>query len=379
VSGTGGAPVIAASGPQSADTVADGSSIPAPPLSFVVPADGVVRLTFFDRSTGSSQNDDSWVAGDFLTPTNVPPPTTAGGVVPFIRKFIENAAGDVVAVRNFDLEGVEYVPNPAGTVGICSMAAATGCSCLVTAGPGATVTGTGEPGDPYVISCDCGATTVINEGDRITITGPVGGPYTISADPTIVTAGDGIDVTGPPGGPYTIAQEPPVAGVAIATGTANLNGIAEDTWVPVPGTDLVLPEAGTYIVWGDARGGMIANEPPTDEELYGRLFDVTAGVMVPNTDTAITALTVWADDPVGGPVDEPIDVKHSAQGTGSMQTIYTVAGPTTIRMEGRHEVGGNIEAPVGSDPFLYAATLSGVGTQGPDKGQSRVGFYKISN
>jgi hypothetical protein len=93
----------------------------------------------------------------------------------------------------------------------------------------------------------------------------------------------------------------------------------------------------------------------------------------------ITALTVWNDDPAGGPEDTPLDVKHSAQGTGSAHVIYTVAGPTTIRMEGRHEVGGNIEAPVGSDPFLYAATLSGVGTQGPGQGQSRIGFYKISN
>jgi hypothetical protein len=116
VAGTGGAPVIAASGPVSADAVADGNSAPAPPLSFVVPADGIVRLTFFDRSTGNSQNDDVWVAGTLLTPTDVPP-AGEGDAVPFIRKYVEDAEGNITGILNYTLDGDSY--DPVGMVAVC--------------------------------------------------------------------------------------------------------------------------------------------------------------------------------------------------------------------------------------------------------------------
>jgi hypothetical protein len=117
-SGTGGAPVLAASGPVSADAIPDGSSIPAPPLSFVVPDDGIVRLTFFDRSTGNTLNDDAWAAGDLLTPTDVPPAPGAVSV-PFWRKYIEDATGALIGDPiDFTLDGDPYEVQ--GEVVVCA-------------------------------------------------------------------------------------------------------------------------------------------------------------------------------------------------------------------------------------------------------------------
>jgi hypothetical protein len=178
-------------------------------------------------------------------------------------------------------------------------------------------------------------------------------------------------------------EPPPVFGIAFATGTLSLAGVPQTTGanqvnaLPVPGCEIALPSAGTYDVWADAHGGLIGNEPPTDETLYARLWNVTTNALVPGSETAIVALTNWSDDPPGGPTDSPTDVKHHAEGTGSVRVPITVPGPTTIRLEAYHFVGGNIGTPA---DLQYGATLSGVGSDpaANDKGVTRLGFIKIT-
>lgn len=168
---------------------------------------------------------------------------------------------------------------------------------------------------------------------------------------------------------------PPGSGLAVATGLASLNGQPETAFVPVPGATIVLPSAGTYDVWADVHGGMVANEPPTDETIFARLFNVTAGAGVPNSETAVVALTNWADDPPDP--DTPNAIAHHAESTASLRMPITVTGPTTIRVEAYHEVGGNFGA---SGSLAHGATLSAVGTYPgePEKGVTRVGFIKLN-
>ncbi|NEA39274.1 hypothetical protein [Streptomyces sp. SID11385] len=82
-----------------------------------------------------------------------------------------------------------------------------GCSCVVTAGPGVTVDGTGSTAAPYVVSTDAGTPTPVQGQDTATVHTSVGGAGTEAA-PYVVSA-DVILDPDPPGGGDNLLQEGP--------------------------------------------------------------------------------------------------------------------------------------------------------------------------
>jgi hypothetical protein len=219
------------------------------------------------------------------------------------------------------------------------------CTCQVVAGPGATVTGNGSPGSPYVVSagagtvtCDqvrpClsagpGATydpatgvigadpTVVEAGTNTTVTGTgtAADPYVVNADaadPTVVEAGDNVTVTGTgtAADPYVVnadAADPTVVQAgdrATVTGT----GTAADPYVvsaDPPSCDDVRPclAAGTGIDY-DPATGTISAEPTV----------VEAG-----TNTTVTGTGTAADPYV-----------VSSAGGGGVSTVVTAGDRTTV-------------------------------------------------
>lgn len=170
-------------------------------------------------------------------------------------------------------------------------------------------------------------------------------------------------------------EPPPVFGFAVSD-TVTLNGTGDAIKLPVPGAVINLPSAGTYDVWADIHGGLVATEPPTDEQIQAELWNMSAGpaAPIPGSQTQVVALTNWNDDPAGGPVDAPVDVHHTAQATASLRMPITVTGPTTIQLHAWHLVGHNFNTP--GDP-TYGATLSAVGSDAIS-GATRIGYLKLN-
>ena len=73
----------------------------------------------------------------------------------------------------------------------------------------------------------------------------------------------------------------PVSGQT--SGAVGIQGSPFDTWIPVTGAQLVLPEAGVYEVIADVQGGVIMNGSVSNAIIQARLFDVTAGAVVLST------------------------------------------------------------------------------------------------
>ncbi|WP_405893702.1 hypothetical protein OG272_15680 [Streptomyces sp. NBC_00104] len=111
------------------------------------------------------------------------------------------------------------------------------------------------------------------------------------------------------------------------SGVVGLGGSPYDTWVPVPAT-LTLPEAGVYELDADVQGGVIMQGSVSNAIVQARLFNVTAGAVVPLT---TRTLVLFAATPAVG-------VTHTLHGNASASALYQVAGPTTIRVEGLKHV-----------------------------------------
>lgn len=158
-------------------------------------------------------------------------------------------------------------------------------------------------------------------------------------------------------------HRPPVYGQATATGIVSLVGVSNTDWLPVPGAQITLPAAGTYEIWADVHGGIVASDPPVDESLTGRIYDVTAGAEIPETLTPIVTLT--HPEPVS------TDWGVATQATAAIRWIIQVTGPTVLRLEAAHNVGPNSN---GAGP---GAGASGVG--GDFRGQTRIGFVRLGS
>ena len=112
---------------------------------------------------------------------------------------------------------------------------------------------------------------------------------------------------------------------------ADLQPVATGTWVAT-GAQAALPEAGTYLVSADFFSHINATTPWA-VAINVRLFEVGAGAPVPNTVRRVQFANI--NDSGGGTV-------MSLQNAGSLERFVTVAGPTTIRLEGqRTHVGFN--------------------------------------
>ncbi|MFI1954802.1 hypothetical protein ACH437_23640 [Streptomyces xinghaiensis] len=135
-----------------------------------------------------------------------------------------------------------------------------------------------------------------------------------------------VDVTPPAAGacPETWqvgARLTPVSGQA--SGAVALDAAAANTWVPVTGAEVVLPEAGVYEVVADVQGSIGWGVGVTNAIIDARIFDVTASVPVPMTTRRVILFT-----------DSAAEGTNGIQANASAGALYQVAGPATIRVEG---------------------------------------------
>ncbi|MDH6489665.1 hypothetical protein [Streptomyces sp. SAI-127] len=109
-----------------------------------------------------------------------------------------------------------------------------------------------------------------------------------------------------------------------ASGVVSLDAAPANTWVPVPGTDLLLPVAGLYEVTADVQGSIGGTGSLTNAIVDARVFDVTAGAAVPMAERRVILFTDQSAEPV----------VHGVQADASAAALYQVASPTTVRVEG---------------------------------------------
>lgn len=124
----------------------------------------------------------------------------------------------------------------------------------------------------------------------------------------------------------------------------DVNGVPSGTWVAT-GLSVLLPSAGTYHLDALIRAQLSAPGPNVNTWVIARLWDVTAGAALPETDVLIYQLAV--QQPAG---DEAITL--SGNGSAPIMAQYTVPGPRTIRLEAaRHNTTGAAGvAMIRSDP-----------------------------
>lgn len=110
------------------------------------------------------------------------------------------------------------------------------------------------------------------------------------------------------------------APTGLVTGAVNLQPTASGAWTPVTGAQITLPEPGRYLVAADARA-RISAFGPANVYISVRLFNVTAGAVVPQSTTLIFQTVT--------------DGGQSATGnqTSSLGVFVTVTAPTSIRLE----------------------------------------------
>jgi hypothetical protein len=106
-----------------------------------------------------------------------------------------------------------------------------------------------------------------------------------------------------------------------ASGVVSLDAAAQTAWVPLPGTDLVLPVAGLYEVSADFQGSIAWGVGVTNAIIDARVFDVTAGAAV-----AGRRVILFTDQAAEG--------TNGIQANASLGTQYQVVGPATLRVEG---------------------------------------------
>lgn len=126
---------------------------------------------------------------------------------------------------------------------------------------------------------------------------------------------------------------PPVYGQAVAA-TTSLLTVAELVWVDVTSSDVTLPEAGTYRLHANVRGG-ISGTTPINCYVMSRLFNVTTGAVLPNS-VRIVAQVANHDSTA---------YTAANNATAPIDEYVTVAAPTTIRIQAtRNDLTGTPSA-----------------------------------
>jgi hypothetical protein len=141
-----------------------------------------------------------------------------------------------------------------------------------------------------------------------------------------------VDVQAPAAGAcpqtWTVgARLTPVSGEAFGA-DANLQAVASGTWVATS-AQVVLPEAGTYALSADFYSH-IAATTPWAVAINARLVNVTAGTPVTGSTRRIQF----------GNINDGGGTVMALQNAGSLSTVLTVTGPTTIRVEGQRQYVG---------------------------------------
>lgn len=107
--------------------------------------------------------------------------------------------------------------------------------------------------------------------------------------------------------------------------TTDLLPLADDTYGPVIGSALVIPTAGTWMVTMVARG-VLSFSGIAGTFIVARIFNVTAGAAVANTECFVTQVR----QNVAGAGETTGD-----NDTSTMVRYLTTTGPTTLRMEAK--------------------------------------------
>lgn len=130
------------------------------------------------------------------------------------------------------------------------------------------------------------------------------------------------------------------SGFAVLTGPVDLQGVPSGTWVD-SGLSVDLPAAGLYELDATVRA-ILNGDAGTNAYVRAHLFDVTAGLDVPDSETIVHQLIATAGT---GPL-------NGGNGTGPIQVQYATAGACTIRLEAaRHDaVGSSSDADLASGP-----------------------------
>lgn len=174
-----------------------------------------------------------------------------------------------------------------------------------------------------------------------------------------------VDVQAPAAGEcpetWTVgARLTPVHGMA-AMSVTPLNFAADqaNVWIDLPGTEVVLPQAGTYNLDATWRAHL-QGVAPCHHYVSGRIWDVTAGAVVPLSAAWVCTIAEYRSIPG--------DVGHDQ--TGDAHVSYTVPGPRTIRMQA---VWVPDQRP-GYNPPTFARMISA-----PANGLTRMRWTKVSD
>lgn len=157
---------------------------------------------------------------------------------------------------------------------------------------------------------------------------PLAGAATLAAAPTGVRA----------------APPAPPARSGIATLHANVD-LPPGAWTDTP-LEVTLPRRGTYELDADVRGRLIGTAP-IDSYIVARLWNVTAGTAVPESERLV--YQIINRNPGGG--------EAGGNATAPISELITVTGPTRIRLQAQEDntVGTAGTAQVFSDGVGYTA------------------------
>jgi hypothetical protein len=154
-----------------------------------------------------------------------------------------------------------------------------------------------------------------------------------------------IDVTVDGDCPRTVtigARLTPWAGRVGFPGTVHfdINDRPLEQWFDVADTDLTLPEVGRYAIDLDARARIVADLPHFSNVRF-RIFDVTAGVVVPDPDTRLWTVGIALTG--SGLIGNEFALDNSAH----LSTLYTIDGSRTLRIQAYREMrlDGNLTRP----------------------------------
>lgn len=111
-------------------------------------------------------------------------------------------------------------------------------------------------------------------------------------------------------------------GFAVLPAVFDLQPTASGAWSDT-GLQVVLPAAGTYQLDATVRGA-IAAVAPCNVYVTARLFDVTAGAAVPNSEVIVQQINLS-----GAAVNSGLNA------SGPIQIEYAVPASHTIRLQGR--------------------------------------------
>ncbi|MEU0181415.1 hypothetical protein ABZ312_09520 [Streptomyces sp. NPDC006207] len=168
-----------------------------------------------------------------------------------------------------------------------------------------------------------------------------------------------VDVTAPAAGacPATWqvgARLTPVLGESFLPAIVDLVPVANDTWVNT-GLTVVLPEAGVYEVTATVRSSIArgAVTTPFAVNISARLFNLTGGNAIPNTDYTVQQVNEAS----------PSSGQTTQVALSTFHKFVTATGPTTIGIQAnRNTING------------AAVNVTAIQT-----GNTRLGFTKISD